>query len=60
MSKQSVKICFYCMKNGYTIKFCRFMRFFVPKGLLKWVPKVPKVPVNNYGPTFIMGPNFAS
>ena len=39
------------------------MRFYVPKGLLKWVPKVPKVskvPINNYGLPFIKEPNIAS
>ena len=46
------------MKRGYTIRFCRVRRFYVPKGILKWVPmvsKVPKVPTNIIGPTFIRG-----
>jgi len=50
-------------KRGYTVKFWRIMRFYVPKGLLKWVPKVPKVskvPINNYGLPFIKEPNIAS
>jgi len=48
------------MKKDRTIKFCRARRFVVPKGLLKWVPKVPKVPINIIGLTFIRGPNLAS
>jgi len=63
LSKQPVQMCFYCMKKGLTIKFCRVIRFFVPKGLLKWVPKISKtfnVAINVYGPTFIRGKNLAS
>ena len=50
------------MKKGHTIKFCRVRRFPVPKGILKWVPKVskiPKAPTNFIGPKFITGPNLA-
>ena len=63
LSKQPVEICHYCMKRGHTIRFCRVRRFFVPKGILKWVPKVskvPKTPTNIIGPKFIRGPNLAS
>jgi len=40
LSQQLVKMCFYNMKKGHTVKSCRVRRFFVPKGLLKWVPKI--------------------
>jgi len=57
LSKHPVKICFYYMKRGHTIKFCKVRRLYVPKGLLKWVPKVP---TNIIRPTFIRGQNLAS
>jgi len=38
------------MKRGNTIRFCRVRRFSVPKGILKWVPKVSKVPINIIDP----------
>ena len=63
LSKQLVEICHYCMKRGHTIRFCSVRRFYVPKGILKWVPKiskVPKVPTNIIGPKFIRGPNHVS
>jgi len=61
--KQPVKTCFYCMKRGHTVRFCRVRRFPVSKGVLKWVlkiSKVPNVPANAYRPKFIRGPNLAS
>jgi len=45
------------MKKGHTVKFGRARRFVVPKDILKWVPKVHKVPINIIGPTFIRGPS---
>jgi len=57
LSKQPVEIFHYCMKRGHTIRFCRVRRFSVPKGILKWAPKVP---TNIIGPKFIRGPNLAS
>ena len=60
LSKQPIEICHYCMKRGHTIRFCRVRRFSFPKGILKWVPKVSKVPTNIIGPKFIRGPNLAS
>jgi len=63
LSKQPVEVCHYCMKMGHTIRFCRVRRFFVPKGILKWVPKVSKVckvPTYIIGPKFIRVPNLAS
>jgi len=60
LSKQLVEICHYCMKKIYTVRFYRVRRFCAPKGILKWVPKVPKAPTNIIEPKFIMGPNLAS
>jgi len=51
------------MKRGDIVRFCRVRRFSVPRGVLKWVPKifkVPNVPANAYGPKFIQGPNLVS
>jgi len=31
--------CFYCMRNGHTIKNDKIRKFDVPKGLFKWMPK---------------------
>jgi len=61
--KQPVVCCFYCMKKDHSIRFCKIRKFSVPKGILKWVPKilkVPKVATNIIGPKFIRGPNLAS
>jgi len=60
LSKQPVVLCFYCMKRGHFVRFCRVRKVFVPKGILKWYPKVSKVPTNIIGPKFIRGPNLAS
>ena len=43
-SKQLVVCCFYCKKKGHSVRFCKIRKFFVPKGILKWIPKDPKVP----------------
>jgi len=62
-SKQLVVTCFYCMKRDHSVRFCGVIRFFVPRGILKWVPKVskvPKAPTNIIGLKFIRGPNLAS
>jgi len=37
-SKQPVVCCFYCMKKGHSVRFCKIRKFSVPKGILKWVP----------------------
>jgi len=57
LSKQPVVSYFYCMKKGHSVRFCRVKKFFVPKGILKWVPKVP---INSIGPKFIRRPNLYS
>ena len=58
--KQPVVTCFYCMKRGHSVRFCNIRKFYVPKGILKWVPKVPKIPTNIIGPKFIRVTNLAS
>jgi len=37
-SSQSIA-CFYCMKNGHSVRNCKIRKFSVPKGLVRWVPK---------------------
>jgi len=58
--KQPVVTCFYCMKRGHSIRFYNIRKYFVPKGVMRWVSKVPKAPTNIIGPKFIRGPNLAS
>jgi len=41
--------CFYCMKKGHSVKDCKFRRFLVPEGLVRWVPKSTS---NTTGPKF--------
>ena len=38
-SIQPVVTCFYCMKKGHSVRFCRFRKYFVPKGIFKWIPR---------------------
>jgi len=62
-SKHPVVTCFYCMKRGHSVRFCNIRKYYVPKGILKWVPKVSEVPktsTNIIGPKFIRRPNIAS
>ena len=37
--KQPVVSCFYCMRKGHSVRFCKNCKFFVPKGILKWILK---------------------
>jgi len=41
--------CFYCMKRGHSVKDCKFRKFLVPKGLVRWMPKSI---TNKDGPKF--------
>jgi len=41
--------CFYCMKRGRYVKDCKFRKFLVPKGLVRWMPKSI---TNKDGPKF--------
>jgi len=59
-SKQLVVTCFYCMKRGHSVRFYNIRKFFVPKGVMRWIPKVSKVSTNIIGPKFIRGPNLTS
>jgi len=61
--KQPIVCCFYCMRKGHSVRFCKIHKFSVPKGILKWVPKNAKVPsnqINIHEPKFIRGPNLAT
>ena len=62
-SKQSVVTCFYCMKNGHSIRFCKIRKLYVPRGFMKWIPKgceVPNEKKNSIEPTFVKGPNLVA
>ena len=62
-SKQPIVTCFYCMKRGHSVRFCKIRKHVVPKGLMKWIPKGNKAFVDEYkpdGPTFIRGPNLCT
>jgi len=51
------------MRNGHSVRFCKIRKFSVPKGILKWVPKNPKVPWNQsniHGPKFVRRPDLAT
>jgi len=62
-SKQPVVTCFYCMKRGHSVRFCKIRKYFVPKGFMKWIPKGCEVSNDknkSNGPTFLRGPNLAT
>jgi len=62
-SKKPIVTCFYCMKRGHSVRFCNIRKYFVPKGVMKWIPKNSEVPydkVNVKGPTFIRGANLVA
>jgi len=51
------------MKRGHSVRFCNIGKYFVPKVILKWVPKVSEVPktsTNIIGLKFIRVPHLAS
>ena len=51
------------MKRGHYVRFCKIRNFFVPKGVLKWVPKISQdlnVSTNTHGPKFIGEPNLTT
>jgi len=55
--------CFYCMRKGHSARFCKVRKVFVPRGILKWVPKNLKGScdqINSYGPKFVRGPNLGA
>jgi len=62
-SKQPVVTCFYCMKKGHSVRFCKIRKFFVPRGYMKWILKgceVPNEKKKSIGPTFVKGPNLVA
>jgi len=38
-SKQPVVSCFYCMKIGYSVRYCKIRKVLVPRSILKCIPK---------------------
>jgi len=51
------------MKMGHSFRFWKIRKFFVPKGVMKWVPKISKGPndqTNAKGPKFVRGPNLVA
>lgn len=38
-SIQPVVTNFNCMKKGHSVRFCKFRKSFVPKGIFKWIPR---------------------
>jgi len=62
-SKQPVVTCFYCMKRGHSVRFCKIRKYSVPKGIMRWIPKSYEVPSDeckSKGPTFVRGPNLCT
>ena len=62
-SKQPIVTFFYCMKIGHSVRYCKIRKFFVPKGVMKWIPKNPKAStdtINAHGPKFVRGSNLAA
>ena len=62
-SKQPIVTCFYCMKRGHSVRFCKIRKYYVPNGILKWVPKgceVSNDKAESKGPTFVRGPNLVA
>jgi len=48
------------MKRGHSVGFCKIRKYFVPKGIMRWIPKDSEVPsdkCNAKGPAFVRGPN---
>ena len=63
MSKQPVVTCFYCMKRGHSVRFCKIRKYVVPRGFMKCIPKYCEVSNNeckSIGSTFIRGPNICT
>jgi len=57
-SIQLVVTCFYCMKKGHSVRFCKFQKSLVPKGIFKWIPRCfdgSKDKSNTKGPKFFKG-----
>jgi len=51
------------MKKDHSVRFCNIRKYYVPKGVMGWIPKnseVPRDKVNIKGPTFVRGPNLVA
>jgi len=62
-SKQPVVTCFYCMKRGHSVRFCKIRKYYVPRGFMKWILKGCEVSNDknkSNEPTFVRGPNLAA
>ena len=42
-SKQPIVTCFYFMKRDHSVRFCKIRKYFVPKGVMRWIPKGSEV-----------------
>jgi len=63
LSKQPLVTCFYGMKKGHSVRFCKIRKYAVPRGFMKWIPKCCKGSNDECkpnGPTFIRGPNLCT
>jgi len=56
-SYSSPVTCLYCLERGHTVRRCRTRLYYLPKGLVKWVPKGI---INLNGPKFNRGPTLAT
>ena len=59
-SIQPVVTCFYCMKKGHSVRFFKFRKSLVPKGIFKWIPRYfdgSRDKSNTKGPKFFKGSN---
>ena len=57
--KQPVVTCFYSMKKGHSVRFCKIRKYYVPRGFMKWIPKgcdVSNCKEKTNGPKFVRGP----
>ena len=62
-SKQPVVTCFYCMKRGHSVRFCKIRKYVVPSGFMKWILKCCEVSNDECKPngtTFVRGPNLVA
>jgi len=51
------------MKRGYSVRFYKIRKNFVPKGIMRWILKdsgVPSDECKSKGPTFKRGPNLCT
>jgi len=48
------------MKRGHSVRFYKIRKYYVPKGILKWIPKscvVSNDKDESKGPTFVRRPD---